>query len=132
MPNLDAADAAQEIAMEFVLTFYQPAEVYETNADPVRDAAPMEAWRHCMDAMAAAGVLRGGHRLDAFGATSVRVREGLRQVQDGPFAETKGLLGGYAVVEVSSLDEALKWAERSPSSAVGAADVWPVMAMAPK
>ena len=118
--------------MEFVLTFHQPAEIYETNADPVRGAAPMQAWRHYMEAMAAAGVMRGAHRLDAFGATSVRVRGGQRQVQDGPYAETKDLLGGYVVVDVSSLDEALKWAERSPSSAVGSTEVWPVMAMAPK
>lgn len=118
--------------MEFVLTFHQPADVYETNADPVRGVAPMQAWRHYMDAMAGAGILRGGNRLDAFGATSVRVRAGQRQVQDGPFAETKDLLGGYVVVDVPSLDEALKWAERSPSSAVGATDVWPVMAMAPR
>ncbi|MBU6257099.1 MAG: YciI family protein [Bradyrhizobium sp.] len=118
--------------MEFVLTFHQPAEVYETNADPVRGAAPMQAWRQYMDAMQAAGVLRGGNRLDAFGATSVRVRDGRRQVQDGPYAETKDLLGGYVVVEVPSLDEALKWAERSPSSAVGSTEVWPVMTMAPR
>jgi hypothetical protein len=130
--GLEAADAAQEIAMAFVLTFHQPAEVYETKADPLRGAVPMQAWRHDMDAMAAAGVLRGGNRLDAFGATSVRVRAGQRQVQDGPFAETKDLLGGYVVVEVPSLDEALKWAERSPSSAVSATDAWPVMAMAPQ
>jgi uncharacterized protein (UPF0548 family) len=53
VPDLNAADAAQEIAMEFVLTFHQPAEVYETNADPVRGAVPMQAWRHYMDAIVA-------------------------------------------------------------------------------
>jgi hypothetical protein len=53
----------------------------------------------------------------------VRVRDGKRQVQDGPFVETKDLLGGYVVIDVASVDEALKWAERSPSSLVGSTEV---------
>jgi hypothetical protein len=92
----------------------------------------MQAWRHYMDAMAAEGILRGGNRLDPFGATTVRVRGGHRQVLDGPYAQTKDLLGGYVVIDVPSLDEALKWAERSPSSAAGSTEVRPVMAMGPQ
>lgn len=115
--------------MEFVLTFHQPAEVFEVNADPVRGAPAMQAWKLYMEAMAAAGVLRSANRLDPFNPTSVSVRDGKRQVQDGPFADTKDLLGGYAVVDVASLDEALKWAERCPGSAVGATLVWPVIPM---
>jgi hypothetical protein len=118
--------------MEFVLTFQQPAHVYETNADPVTGPPALQAWKLYMDAMAAEGVLRGANRLDAFGATTVRVREGKRQVQDGPFADSKDLLGGYALIDVPSLDEALQWAARSPSSAVGSTEVWPVMAMGPR
>jgi hypothetical protein len=121
-----SAATAQEKLMEFVLTFHQPAEVFEINDDPVRGAAPMQAWKLYMDAMGAAGVLRGGNRLEQFGGTAVRVRDGKRQVQDGPFAETKELLGGYVVIDVDSLDEALKWAERCPGSAVGTTFVWPV------
>ena len=118
--------------MEFVLTFHQPAEVFEVNDDPVRGVAPMQAWKLYMEAMAAAGVLRGAKRLEHDGGTAVRVRDGKRQVQDGPFADTKDLLGGYAVVDVESLDEALKWAERCPGSAVGATLVWPVRPMPPR
>ena len=117
--------------MEFVLTFQQPAAVYETNADPIKGAPEMQAWRLYMDSMVEAGVMRGGNRLNAFAATTVRVREGRRQVQDGPFADTKDILGGYVVIEVPSLDEALKWAERSPSARHGSTEVWPVMAMGP-
>ena len=116
--------------MEFVLTFHQPAEVYEVNADPVRGVPGMQAWKLYMEAMAAAGVLGDAKRLDAFNPTSVSVRGGKRQVQDGPFADTKDLLGGYSVIDVESLDEALKWAERCPSAAVGAVLVWPVIKMA--
>lgn len=114
--------------MQFVLTFHQPADVYEANADPVHGPARLQAWQLYMAAMQEAGVLRGGNRLEARSGTSVRVRDGRRHVQDGPFAETKDLLGGYVVIEVATLDEALKWAERSPSSLVGTTEVWPVMA----
>ena len=115
--------------MEFVLTFHQPAEVFEVNDDPVRGVAPMQAWKLYMEAMAAAGVLRGAKRLEQDGGTAVSVRNGKRHVQDGPFADTKELLGGYALIEVESLDEALKWAERCPGSAVGTTFAWPVRCM---
>ena len=116
--------------MEFVLTFHQPAEIFEVNDDPVRGVEPMQAWKLYMEAMAGAGVLRGANRLEQFGGTAVRVRGGKRQVQDGPFAETKDLLGGYVVIDVGSVDEALQWAERSPSSLVGSTEVRAVINMA--
>jgi hypothetical protein len=116
--------------MEFVLTFQQSAEIYERNNDPVQGPPALLAWKQYMDAMAASGAMRGGNRLDALSATSVRVRNGKRLVQDGPFADSKELLGGYVVIDVPSLDEALRWAERSPSSLVGSTEVRPVIAMA--
>ena len=112
--------------MEFVLTFQQPIDVYQMHADPVKGPPALQAWKLYMDAMAMAGVMRGGNKLDALSVTAVRVREGKRHVQDGPFADTKELLGGYVVIDVPSLDEALKWAECSPSSLVGSTEVWPV------
>ena len=51
-------------------------------------------------------------------ATMVRLRDGKRQVQDGPYADTKEHLGGYFVIEVASQEEALEWAARSPASSV--------------
>lgn len=118
--------------MEFVLTFQQPAEVYERNADPVAGAPAMQAWTLYLQAMQAAGVVRGIQRLDPFGATTVRIRDGQRHIQDGPFADTKELLGGFVVIEVPSLDEALQWAARSPSSQAGSTEVRPVLAMRPQ
>ena len=45
---------------------------------------------------------------------------------DGPFAETKEMLGGYLIITVASLDDALTWAARSPSSGTGSTEVRPV------
>jgi len=109
--------------MEFVLTFLQPQAIYERNADPVTGPEGLAPWRLYMQAMAEAGVLRGGQRLDVMSGTRVRVRDGRRQVQDGPFADTKELLGGFVLIDVPSLDEALRWAERAPSSALGSTEV---------
>ena len=115
--------------MEFVLTFVQPAAVHEVLADPVKGPPLMGAWKSYMDAAVAGGVMRGGNRLAPFSTTTVRMREGKRQVQDGPFADTKDLLGGYIVIDVPSLDDALNWAARSPSSLNGSTEVRPVMVM---
>ncbi len=52
-------------------------------------------------------------------ATTVRVVDGQRHVQDGPFADTKEQLGGYFVIDVPDLDVALEWAERCPSASTG-------------
>ena len=59
-------------------------------------------------------------------ATSVRVREGERLVTDGPFAETREQLGGYMLIDVDNLDQALAIAARSPVAAVGTVEVRPV------
>jgi len=59
----------------------------------------------------------------------VRKRDGKRVVQDGPFAETKEMAAGYIVIDVASLDDALMWAERSPSSVTGSTEVRPVSSM---
>lgn len=60
-------------------------------------------------------------------ATSVRVREGKRQITDGPFAETREQLGGYYLVNVNSLEEAVAIAERIPMAQRGTIEVRPVM-----
>jgi hypothetical protein len=56
-------------------------------------------------------------------ATTITLRSGTRQVQDGPFAETKEQLGGYFVVEVPDLDAALAWAEKCPAARYGLIEV---------
>ncbi|MEQ8790405.1 MAG: YciI family protein [Pirellulaceae bacterium] len=60
-------------------------------------------------------------------ATSVRVREGKSLVTDGPFAETREQLGGFYIVDVENLDEALAVAARIPPATKGTIEVRPVM-----
>ena len=59
-------------------------------------------------------------------ATSIRIREGKRLITDGPFAETHEQLGGYYLVDVDHLDEAIQVASRIPGAARGTVEVRPV------
>ncbi|AKT42461.1 YciI family protein [Chondromyces crocatus] len=80
------------------------------------------------DAMEKAGILRSGNALKPVAtATTVRIREGKTLTTDGPFAETKEQFGGYYVIEVPDLEEALKWAAKCPSAPLGSVEVRPVM-----
>ena len=63
-------------------------------------------------------------------ATSVRVREGRRLVTDGPFAETREQLGGYFMVDVANMDEAIAIAQRIPGARKGTVEVRPVFELA--
>ncbi|HZE28928.1 MAG TPA: YciI family protein, partial [Gaiellaceae bacterium] len=60
-------------------------------------------------------------------ATTVRVRNDETLTTDGPFAETKEQLGGYYLVDVGSLDEALEWAAKIPGARHGSVEVRPLM-----
>lgn len=59
-------------------------------------------------------------------ATSLRVREGKRHITDGPFAETTEQLGGYYLIDVKDLDEALAIAGRLPPAKKGTIEVRPL------
>jgi len=60
-------------------------------------------------------------------ATTVQVRGGNTLTTDGPFAETKEQLGGFYMIEARDLDEAIAWAAKIPSAAVGSIEVRPIM-----
>jgi hypothetical protein len=105
--------------------------MFENEADFARrgDPAYLGAWASYAKAVHESGIFIDGAGLQPpTTATTLRLREGKRHVQDGPFADTKEQLGGYFVVDVPSLDDALDWASRSPSASSGCVEVRPVMA----
>jgi hypothetical protein len=65
-------------------------------------------------------------------ATSVRVRDGKRLVTDGPFAETREQLGGYMLIDVKDLDEAIGIAGRMPLARTSTIEIRPVREGEPK
>ena len=84
------------------------------------DCTP-EDWQLFDKQIKESGVYVGGNALADFTtATAVRVGDrGERVVTDGPFAESREVLGGYFVVDVPGLDVALDWAARCPGSPDG-------------
>jgi len=76
------------------------------------------------------GEMVAGDPLEAIEtATTVRVRDGKRTSTDGPFAETKEVLGGYYIVDVKDLDRAIELAAKIPGARVGSIEVRPVVNM---
>jgi hypothetical protein len=102
-------------------------EAYHAALRPEEDFSVIARYVRLREDMTAAGVHVGGHRLRPVACTTtVRVREGRTLVTDGPFAETKEQFGGYFLIDVESLDEALEWARRVPAAEYGAIEVRPV------
>ena len=76
----------------------------------------------------ASGQSLGGEPLQPTAtASTVRVRDGKTLVTDGPFAETREQLGGYYLIDVPDLDEAIRIAARIPGARSGSVEVRPVM-----
>ena len=59
-------------------------------------------------------------------ATSLQIRDGKQVVTDGPFAETREQLGGYYLIDVPDLDQALAVAARIPAAKKGTIEIRPV------
>jgi hypothetical protein len=71
-------------------------------------------------AISDAGVKLDGRALDITNGTTVHVRvNGERVVTDGPYAETREIVGGYYLIDVPDLDAAIDWAARCPGARYG-------------
>ncbi len=91
-------------------------KAYETaTADFVPPAELVAKMTKYNDSLTKAGVLLG---LDGLAppakAARVSFSRGTSIVKDGPFAESKELIGGYWMIQVKSRDEAIEWAKRAP------------------
>ncbi|MCL4156440.1 UNVERIFIED_CONTAM: hypothetical protein GTU68_056543 [Idotea baltica] len=90
----------------------------------------MAAWFAYSEALVSAGVWVSGEALQpTVTATVVRSSEGTIVLADGPFAETKESFGGFEIIDVADLDEAIEWAKRCPVHPHGLVEVRPVMEM---
>lgn len=72
----------------------------------------------------------GGGLHDPTTATVVHARNGQAMTTDGPFVETKEVLGGFSVIDVDDLDVALGWAERMSQATTCPIEVRPLHAQA--
>src|SRR3954468_4557656 len=113
--------------MKFALLIYNDETVIDTlQADGKFDGMMRECFDH-VDELAEQGKWLGAQQLEpASKAKSVRVRNGKVTALDGPFAETKEVLGGFNLIEADSMEEAVEIASHFPWAQTGTVEVRPV------
>lgn len=110
--------------MQYMLAIYEDDTAYAGGEDG-------QAWQDIIaahtafgEALAKAGVIRGGEGLArADTARTVTKTDGAYAVHDGPYAETQEQLGGFYLIEVDTLEDALDWARRIPLAGNGSVEV---------
>ncbi len=114
--------------MEYLIFFREPASEFAKRDDPQAAPAYWAAWTAYVGAVHASGHVVSGNGLQPprTGAV-VRVVDGKRQVQDGPFADAREQLAGYFVLRTDSLEDVLEWAARAPCASSGSVEVRPVL-----
>jgi hypothetical protein len=116
--------------MQYMLLIYSN-EAADAKASPADQAAIYAAYDAFTKELTARGAMKSGEALQPTStATTVRVRNGKTVTTDGPFAETKEQLGGYYIVDVKNLDEAIGAASMIPGAKAGSIEVRPVMEFA--
>jgi len=116
--------------MEYMLLIMEAEGALDRLTDEQRRSL-FEAHNVLSAKMGDAGVKKDGRPLQPPGtATTVRSTDGTdRLVSDGPYAETKEHLGGYYLLDVPDLDEALHWAKQLPLPPGLSVEVRPVLPM---
>lgn len=113
--------------MQYMLLIYTEAGQWESLPEDERNAMYDEYLALARE-LQDRELLVGSNELEPVStATAVRVRDAETVVTDGPFAETKEVLGGYYQIEADSLDEAIDWAAKIPAARHGVVEVRPVV-----
>src|SRR5215468_6996390 len=102
--------------MRYMLLIYRP----ETEVSDEEEKAVAKTHHNVMNEARQRGIFNGAEPLmPTKTATTVRHKGGRVMVTDGPFAETKEQLGGYYILDCESLEEAIEWASRIPTTCRG-------------
>jgi hypothetical protein len=113
--------------MQYMLLIYSSGETWAEMTPEQQQEVGGEYFTFTEELRASGKMVAGDALQPIATATSVRVRDGETLTTDGPFAETKEVLGGYYLIDVDSLDEALEWGARVPGAKYGTIEVRPVV-----
>jgi hypothetical protein len=113
--------------MQYMLLIYSDEEAWNQRSEE-EQGKMMQAYGSFTQELRDSGAMVAGDALDSpQTATTVRVKNDETLTTDGPFAETKEQLGGYYLIEASSLDEAIEWAAKIPAAHYGSVEVRPIV-----
>ena len=127
MPFVVLLSANKEAHVQYLLLIHDDEQNWATLPEEARRSVVGE-YLALTEAMNERGAYVASNRLAPVStASTVRVRDGEEVVTDGPFAETKEQLGGYYLIDVETLDEALEWAARMPTARRGSIEVRPIL-----
>jgi len=115
--------------MQFLLLIYNDDSLLEALPAGEADIMMRECFNHA-DELREQGSLRQSEQLEEPAtAKTVRIRGGKVSVVDGPFAETKEMLGGFNLIEAVDMDEAVRIAAEFPWTATGCVEIRPIRDM---
>ncbi len=113
--------------MKYMLLCYDDEAAWAKAGEAALRAAMQEAVGLCHEIAAKGQYVTASPLHPVAAAVSVRVRNGERLVTDGPFAETKEQFGGYYIIDVANLDEAIAIAARHPGAPLGTVEIRPIL-----
>ena len=113
-----------------MLLIYLNEKEWEALSDAEKQWAMDRGDRMCKELTAKGQFLGGAPLAPVATATTIREKDGKKVLTDGPFAETREQLGGYCLIDVKDLDEALKVATEMHGTTVASIEVRPLAAMA--
>ncbi|MBC7843753.1 MAG: hypothetical protein H7099_15640 [Gemmatimonadaceae bacterium] len=120
------AQATANAPQQFSIMIWETPEQLALRTDGARGGAYWAAFADYGAELQKAGVLRGGTALRTGDAVrTVTVRNGRSMVASRAHVNSRTALGGYFIIEVPTLDDAVRWAERLPSALTGAVEVRP-------
>jgi hypothetical protein len=112
--------------MKFMLLIYNDTELLEQMPAREFDTKMRDCLEHA-DELKTQGYLIESQQLEeAATAKSVRIRKGRTTVVDGPFADSKEVLGGFNLIEAENMEEAVRIAAEFPWAQTGCVEVRPV------
>jgi hypothetical protein len=113
--------------MKYLLLIYNNPATYEAMPEQERNAIFADVDR-IMDELTRSGEFVGGQGLaDPSQSKTVRVRDGVPAVTDGPYVEAKEQMGGYLIVDCETAERAVEIAASWPDAKYFALEVRPIM-----
>lgn len=115
-----------EDVMKYLCLIYVEERILNAIPKDERHMLSEESMAYCDKVQKAGQLLAASPLHPVETATTVRVREGKVSTTDGPFAETKEQLGGFLMIDVPDLNDAIRIATHFPAARIGSVEVRPM------